>query len=79
MELSNCKSCGCLMLHRKEVYCGVCQKERDQCHRMVRSFLSRRPGSTLLDVHRETGIAVPALLEYIREFSPASAGSGRVK
>ncbi|WP_040952897.1 hypothetical protein [Gorillibacterium massiliense] len=78
MDLSNCKSCGRLMLQSKK-YCEKCQNEKDEVYRSVRTFLSNHPGSTLLDVHRELGIAISELLEYVREFSAMPMGGYQTK
>lgn len=71
MNLSNCKTCGVLMIGRKSDSCETCQKKKDECYMSVRNYLRIHPSSTLIDVHRETGIALPVLLEIMKsDYAP---------
>lgn len=71
MGLANCKHCGRLVLQSRSIYCGECQAEYDNCYRTVRNFLRSHPNSTVLDIHKETGIPLARLLEVSRgDYAP---------
>ncbi|TBL74002.1 hypothetical protein [Paenibacillus thalictri] len=67
MPLANCKGCGKLMISRKMPYCPDCKTKQDLLYRQIRDYLKENPGSTLLDVHTNTGIPISTVIELRKE------------
>jgi hypothetical protein len=62
MSLHNCKQCGLLFMKSRSDYCSACQTEYDEYYSIVRTYLKGHPNSTVLDIHKDTGIAISKLL-----------------
>lgn len=69
MDLDNCKQCGKVFIvqQARQTRCKDCKTEYDELYRKVRDFIRLKPGLTVLELHRETGIPMRALLELRRE------------
>ncbi|WP_248928091.1 hypothetical protein [Paenibacillus hamazuiensis] len=73
MSLANCKHCGKLFIRQKEPYCTECHSKQASMYREMREYLKRNPKSTVLDVHRNTGIPLATVLQLQKEsFVPYS-------
>lgn len=67
MTLANCKDCGGLFLKTRSLYCPRCQQAQDSLYVQVRSYLRANPRSTVIEVHKKTGIPISKLLELGKE------------
>lgn len=69
MELRNCSRCGKLFVKEGPYYCMECKVKQDQLYHQVRDYVKEHPGSTIMDVHHNTGISIPKLLELQKEYT----------
>lgn len=65
--LSNCKHCGQLFVRQKTEYCRACQAINDSYYFRMREYVKQNPRSTVMDIHRETGIPMSKVLELQKQ------------
>ncbi len=68
MEITNCRSCGCLFnVFNKERVCPVCRQKLEDKFQQVKKFLEENPGAVLERVSKETEVSIKQLQQWIKE------------
>ncbi|RKP50019.1 hypothetical protein D7Z26_19580 [Cohnella endophytica] len=67
MELINCGRCGKLQVQRPDTLCLDCQQIYIAESQAVKEYIKQNPGSSMLDVVRNTGLSIKRINEIVRE------------
>lgn len=67
MNVTNCRGCGKLFPSNGEDTCPDCIQADEQAFRVVREYLVERPGASLDQVARATGVRADVILRYLRQ------------
>ncbi|MGI6037273.1 MAG: flagellar protein [Limnochordia bacterium] len=67
MKVKNCPQCGQLFKYTYEKLCPTCREEEHKTFELVRTYLRKHPGATMVEVHQGTGVEMWKLEEYVRE------------
>lgn len=67
MELSNCRSCGKLILTKSSLFCEICNKAQKNDLQKIKEYLLEHPQATLMEIHEFTGVTLKAIKELIME------------
>lgn len=67
MELRNCPQCGKIFNFIRVNLCPECQRKDDECFKIIRDYISRNPGVSVVDVSKNTGVSEEKVLRFLRE------------
>ena len=68
MNVDNCKGCGRLKLKKPgHLFCADCMSAQSDDLRKIKEYILRHPLATVLDIHREAGVPIKAIHDFIRD------------
>jgi uncharacterized Zn finger protein (UPF0148 family) len=68
MNVENCKGCGKLILRKPgHPFCPACAASRFEEVKRIKNYILRHPFATILDIHRNAGVPLKAIHEFIRD------------
>jgi len=68
MNVDNCKGCGKLVLRKPgHPFCPGCAASRAEELKKIKDYVLRHPFATILDIHRDAGVPLKAIHEFIRD------------
>ncbi|NLU51098.1 MAG: hypothetical protein GXX09_12025 [Syntrophomonadaceae bacterium] len=73
-ELRNCPECGQLFAYQGKDLCPKCTEVEEQEFTIVRQYVRKHPGATILQVAEETGVDEEKILRFLKEGRLVSKG-----
>ncbi len=68
MNVENCKGCDKVILRRPgQPFCTACAASRTEEVRRIKRYILRHPLARILDIHRNAGVPLKAIHEFVRD------------
>ncbi|HZG85671.1 hypothetical protein [Paenibacillus sp.] len=68
MSLDNCSGCGKLVLKKPgHLFCPSCMAAQSESLWKIKDYILRHPLATILDIHRDTGVSLKAIQDFIKD------------
>lgn len=67
MNLSNCMSCGRLIISRGSHFCDECSRIQEEEFKKIKEYLSSNPRASLMEVYQGTGVGFQTIKDLITD------------
>jgi hypothetical protein len=68
MDVDNCRGCGKMKLKKTgNLFCPDCMTAQSEDLRRVKDYILGHPMGTILDIHRETGVPLKVIQDFIQD------------
>ncbi|WP_313996808.1 hypothetical protein [uncultured Paenibacillus sp.] len=67
MALSNCTSCGQVMLNSRSMFCGDCLEKYSLDIEKVKDYIKTHPRPSLMEAYQKTDIPIKTIQQFIKD------------